>query len=85
MKAKKTFKLGEHCIGGIIEAQTDNNNNVIITVKDYDSKKILHNDSFTNEDLLADYLFEMTSSYFTEQIIDWIKTKISLTKHDLWC
>ena len=94
MSAKKTFKIGEYCKGGIITVEITGK---IITVigKEWDYSKGSRKSSdqsnakeFTRgtvestdreaERKLNNFLCDLTTSYYAGQIIDWIKTKSSL-------
>jgi hypothetical protein len=84
--AKKTFKIGEYCVGGIIVAEATKTN-IKITVLHWVSKKVY--DTFerkiTTENFYRDddrqralneadnYLNEITSNYYSDKVLDFIK------------
>ena len=74
---KKTFKIGEYCVGGIIHVKTSNDGN---------SVGIVNSDFTTNAQIgvrvfrwpldlfdIEVYLNDLTSSYYASKIIDWIR------------
>ena len=78
--AKKQFKIGEYAIGGIIAVEITGK---IIQVKalDYNSKKEVRTGSVIADERQAqwkldNFLNELTSSYYAEKVLDWIKTKV---------
>ena len=90
--AKKTFKLGEYCKGGLITVETTSSEIHIIT-KEWDissgyninsnqsKAKELYRKTFniSSNNLEMDlffYLSDETSSYYADEIIKWIKSKI---------
>ena len=81
--AKKQFKIGECAVGGIIAVECTNNN-VTVNALDYYSKKSvvtpLRLSVNTPNDLhnVECYIWELTTSYYTSKIIDWIKEKIQM-------
>lgn len=84
MKAKKTFKLGELCTGGIIEVNIKNKD-VSIDVIDWDTNVQISNYILSDEDLILNYLLTLTTYYHAEKIMEWIKTKVKFNKaFDMW-
>lgn len=78
--AKKTFKIGECAIGGIIQVCTTSES-VSIDALDWNSKqKIMgrefqvRSSNFTNE--MDNYLNELTSSYYADKVTDFIKENV---------
>jgi len=82
-KSTKTFKIGEYAMGGIIQ--------VVITgkviqvfVKDmYGDGETLKTGTTSTEDdnverKLSDFLHEVTTSYYTDKVMKWIKEKTGL-------
>jgi len=87
-KSTKTFKIGESAMGGIIQ--------VVITgkviqvfVKDmYGDGETLKTGTTSTEDdnverKLSDFLNDVTTSYYAEQVMKWIKDKTGLKF--MWC
>ena len=88
MKATKTFKIGEYAIGGIIKVDISGQ---VLAIKalDWNSKKEVLNGSFTADESDArlnvfNFLNELTSSYYSDKIIQWIESKIELNKNGRW-
>jgi hypothetical protein len=78
---KKTFKIGECCEGGIIEVEIDNST-IQIRNLDWDSKeelklRLFNRESF-KESLINVFMFltEITTAYWADEIIKYIKNKI---------
>ena len=73
---KKTFKLGEYCVGGIIEVRISRNKTMIgIRSASWGKNETLavrlfrwELDSFR----LELYLNELTTSYYASKIRDWV-------------
>jgi hypothetical protein len=80
--ATKTFKSEYHS-GGLIKATTDQKKNkVTFVVCD-------HEYTFDTTDSRAEtkmdaFLFEVTSSYYAEQILNWVKSKIKIETPSFW-
>jgi hypothetical protein len=80
--AKKQFKIGEYAVGGIIAVEI---NGKVIQVKalDYYSKEevgtgtVMSNEP-NAERKLENYLHDLTSSYYANKVLDWIKSKVNL-------
>ena len=94
--AKKTFKLGEVCKGGVITVETSGNTLKIIA-KEWDYSKGSNKGSdqsqakewdrreFTigKENVYLDasfYLQDLTTSYWSDEILKWVGTKCDLEK-----
>lgn len=94
-KSTKTFKIGEYCKGGIITAEINGKIITIIGkdwdmskgtrrssdqsgAKEFTRGTVLSNDSDAYRKLY-DFISDLTTHYYTEQVIDWIKTKVTLT------
>lgn len=74
--AKKQFKIGEYALGGIIDVQTnDRLRTVEIQARDYRSKAIVQSSTFAqaNVQLMDEYLNDLTSYYYAEKVLNWIK------------
>jgi len=86
-KSTKTFRIGEYAMGGIIQ--------VVITgkiiqvfVKDWDTKVVMKTGTTSTEDddverKLSDFLNEVTTHYYAEKVMKWIKEKTGLKF--MWC
>lgn len=82
MQATKSFKIGEHAIGGIIKVDVTGK---VIQVKnlDWNTKEEVQSGSCMTYDpnakaKLMDYLEDVTSYYHAEQVVKWIETKVTL-------
>ncbi len=77
----KTWKIGECCTGGIIQAKVSQSSyfpsctTIKILVKDWKTGEIIHSDIFgrLHESRLQNYLHELTTSYYASKIVDWVK------------
>jgi hypothetical protein len=77
--AKKQFKIGENAVGGIIAVETfPKNETVSIKALDWNSKREVKGQTFSNEDTskMDWFLFDLTTSYYTSKVMDWIKANI---------
>jgi len=98
--AKKTFKIGECCAGGIITVEITGQKIVIIN-KEWDMSKGTQRGSnqsnakelsrisvlATDNDVyrkMSNYLEDLSTHYYSETIIDWIKTKVELKSNFFW-
>lgn len=79
--AKKQFKIGESAVGGILAIEIQGTY-VTINALDYNSKKqvvaplsvsIYSNNYLHN---LECYLWDLTTSYYTDKIMTWIKANL---------
>jgi hypothetical protein len=75
--SKKTFKIGEYAIGGIITAETSENR-IDINALDWNTKEVQRSGTFFLSELNSDfrvmeYLEELTSFYYAEKVMKWIK------------
>jgi len=81
MNKTKTWKIGECCTGGIIQAKVSQSSyfpsctTVKILVKDWKTGEIIHSDIFgrLHESRLQNYLHELTTSHYASKIVDWVK------------
>lgn len=77
----KTWKIGEECVGGIIQAKISQSSyfpsctTVKILIKDYKTQEIVDSQIFgrLHESRLEVYLNDMTSSYYASSVIEWVK------------
>jgi hypothetical protein len=82
MAKSKTFKIGEYAIGGIIQVNITGKV-IIVQALDWNTKKeVSKGSAMSDEDnvrhKLTDYLNELTSHYYAEQIFDWIESNVDL-------
>lgn len=98
--ATKTWKLGEVCKGGVITVETKGNNVAIIgkdwdTSEGYNRGSSQKNaKEWTRLEVNAEerdadrqmmmFLEDLTTYYWADQIIEWIKGKTDLTKRMFW-
>jgi DNA polymerase III alpha subunit len=99
-KATKTWKLGEVAQGGVITVEITGKVITVIGKEwDYSKGSNRNSDQsqareFTRGTVLADdsesyrklydFISDLTTHYYTEQIIDWIKTKVNLSPKWGW-
>ena len=93
--ATKTFKIGESCRGGVITVEASAKKVTIIAkewdfsqgsnkgsnqsnAKEWNRLEVSTNGSDA-ERQLDWFLFDLTTSYYTGQIMDWVKTKTKFT------
>ena len=76
----KMFKIGEYAVGGIIKVDIDNKSGVqggevAISALDWNTKRPVQGTRFvaTNINGIDEYLNELTSSYYAEMVMKWIK------------
>ena len=98
--AKKTWKLGEVCRGGIITVETKGNK-VTVIGKEWDHSQGTRRSSnqknakeWTRLEVDAEvtdadrqmtmFLLDLTTSYYTDTIIKWIESKTKLNKRMFW-
>ena len=98
--AKKTWKIGERCRGGIITVETKGND-VAIIGKDWDfsqgSKRGSNQTNakeWTRLEVNADaddsardmsrFLLDLTTSYHADKVMEWIESKVVLNKRLFW-
>jgi hypothetical protein len=80
-KQTKTWKIGEECVGGIIQAKISQSSyfpsctTVKILIKDYKTQEIVDSQIFgrLHESRLEVYLNDMTSSYHASKVVEWVK------------
>jgi hypothetical protein len=84
--ATKTFKIGEYAIGGKIQVKIDPST-IRVAALDYSTGNTVLEQTFSNTDNsfwpLKEYLWELTSSYYTDLIMDHIE-KNSGIRHQLF-
>lgn len=90
--ATKTFKIGEYCKGGVITIETTKTQVKVIAKEwDYSKGSSKGSDqskakewnrlevNLMNSDAerkIDWFLFDLTTSYYAGEILDWIKTKV---------
>jgi len=80
MNKTKTWKIGEECVGGIIQAKISEGTyfpqgtTVKISIKDWETKKILDSQVFgrIHESRLESFLHDMTTSYHASNVMEWV-------------
>jgi len=98
--ATKTFKIGEYCRGGIITVEISGDKVTVIGKEwDYSTGSRKSSDQsnakeFTRMEFnathssvrrnLADFLCDLTTSYYADEITKWIETKVTLYKSLYW-
>ncbi len=98
--ATKTFKIGEYASGGIITAETSKTSVTIINKEwdyskgtnrssDQSNAKELHRievgiQDAESERKLTNYLNDITTHYYSEQVMDWVRSKVKLSKNLFW-
>ena len=91
-KSTKTWKIGEYCIGGIITVNITGKviqiqikdwdmSKGTRRSSDQSNAKVLFTGTVDTTDRNAyrkvyDFLIEQTTSYYTEQVIEWIEGKV---------
>ena len=80
---KKTFKIGEYAIGGIIQVEIVSNLMIVIKALDWDSKEVIACDSSERQSYIESKLYEWTSCYYADKIMEYVNknTKKVLTYH----
>ena len=71
---QKTFRIGEYALGGIIKVIIDDNARIKIENRDFNTKELVQSKTFDFVDKwkVDEYLFEVTSSFHADKIMDWI-------------
>jgi uncharacterized lipoprotein YajG len=85
--ATKTFKIGEYAMGGIIQVKVTGKI-IQVFVKDYYTNETLRTGTTSTEDegverKLSDFLNDVTTSYYADKVMKWIKEKTGLKF--MWC
>lgn len=98
--ATKTFKIGEYCKGGVITVEITKKTITVIgkdwdfstgsrkssdqsNAKEFTRETVAINDSQANR-ILTQFLNELTTHYYSEQVMDWIREKANLPKSLFW-
>lgn len=84
--ASKQFKIGEYAIGGIIKV-TIELTTITIQALDYNTKNQVMSQTFELSDSsywdMKDYLGELTSSYYTDKVMEYIE-KTANVQHQMF-
>lgn len=80
-KQTKTWKIGEECVGGIIQAKISQSSyfpsctTVKILIKDYKTREIVDSQIFgrLHESRLETFLHDITTSYHASNVMYWVK------------
>lgn len=99
-KATKTWKIGEYCKGGIITVEINGKIITVIgkewdyskgTMRSSDQSKAKEWTRGTAvatdreaERKLSDFLCDLTTSYYADQVIEWIKSKVTFQPEYGW-
>ena len=79
---RKTFKIGEYAIGGKIHIAYDSKQ-VIVRALEFKSNVVVSERVFSNNNevywLISDYLNELTSSYWSGVILEYIVANTNVT------
>lgn len=98
--ATKTWRIGEYAKGGVITAIATKTKVTIIgkewdtskgfnkgsdqsNAKEFTRLEVSTNDNDADRKLTM-FLLDLTTSYYTDQIIDWSKSKSDLNKRMFW-
>lgn len=82
MNATKSFRIGEYALGGIIQVQITGKL-IMINALDWNTKKVITSGSamlneYDSLRKIDNYLNDLTSSYYADKILNWIKSKINV-------
>ena len=80
--ATKTFKSEYHS-GGSIKVTTDEKKNKVTFIV-CDQEYSFDTTDSRAETQMDTFLFENTSSYYAEQILNWVKSKIKIERPSFW-
>ena len=98
--ATKTFKIGENCRGGIITVETKGNIIAVIgkewdysqgsrrgsnqkNAKEWTRLEVDAEDSNSFREL-SNFLLDLTTSYYTDEVMKFIESKTKLNKRMFW-
>jgi hypothetical protein len=93
-KATKTFKIGEYAKGGVITAEVNGKVITVIgkewdtstgykkssnqsNAKEFTRGTVLANEQDA-EWKLSNFLCDLTTSYYADEVVKWVKTKVKL-------
>ena len=98
--ATKTWKIGEYCQGGIITVETTKKQIIVIgkewdyakgcnrssdqsKAKEFTRKTVQIGDGNAHRELSM-FLIDLTTSYYTDQILEWVESKCAFKKDMFW-
>ncbi len=85
MAHTKFFKIGEYAVGGIIHVSIKGKVIRIAAADWHTSKEIMSGTVLSTDGdavrKLTNFLNELTSSYYADKVLDWIKSKVELKAH----
>lgn len=98
--ATKTFKIGEYCKGGIITVEIKGELITVIgkdwdmsagtrkssnqsNAKEFTRETVLATNKNVHR-LLTNFLEDLTTSYYADQVIQWIESKVKLQPELCW-
>lgn len=98
--ATKTFKIGEYCQGGIITVETTSKQVTIIgkewdhskgtrassdqsNAKEFTRETVAISDEHAKRKIEM-FLNNLTTSYYSDQVLKWIESKVQLPKSLFW-
>jgi hypothetical protein len=98
--ATKTFKIGEYCKGGIITVEIKGKNIAVIgknwdysqgtrrgsnqkNAKEWTREEVLSTDDDARRKLDF-FLNDLTSSYYSDEVLKWIESKIKFEPENSW-
>ena len=97
--AKKTFKIGESCMGGIISVETKGST-VTLIGREWDySKGPTKGTSQANakefcrisvdlntgdESDLTNFLHDLTTSYYVDMVMKWVNNEVVIRRNSFW-
>ena len=81
--ATKTFKIGEYAMGGIIQVKITGKVIQIFVKEMYGDGETLRTGTTSTEDndverKLDNFLIDVTTSYYTGKVMEWIKEKTGM-------
>jgi len=91
--AKKTFKIGEYCKGGILSVETTSKTATVIA-KDWDfsqgsnrgsnqsnakefDRETVQLDDTDARRKLSNFLEDLTTHYYAEKVLEWFESKVT--------
>jgi hypothetical protein len=83
--AKKTFKIGEYCKGGVISVDATQQR-IVVTIS-YPNGTILNqgnfNPSLPDEKRRMDFFInDHTTAFYTDKVMKWIESKVKFHKYE---
>jgi len=98
--ATKTFKIGECCIGGVITVETTAKKVTVIAkdwdflagskkssdqskAKEWNRLEVSTTDSDARSKIDW-FLFDLTTSYYADEVMKWIESKVSFKREFEW-